>query len=67
MRDIAERLRERPCRFAHETEDQMQIRRQREREEAADLIDHLRNQVTEYRSLWNGAVEQIARTTETPF
>lgn len=67
MKDIAERLRERPFRYAHETEDQMKIRRQREREEAADLIDHLRNQVTEYRSLWNSAVEQIARTTETQF
>lgn len=51
MRDIAERLRERPCRYAHETEDQMKIRRQREREEAADLIDYLRGQVAEYKNV----------------
>jgi acyl-CoA reductase-like NAD-dependent aldehyde dehydrogenase len=42
VRDIVERLREKPCRLAHETEDQSKIRRQREREEAADLIEYLR-------------------------
>ena len=51
MRDIAERLREPPHRLAHETEDQAKIRRQREREEAADLIDYLRSQVSEFKNV----------------
>lgn len=45
MRDIVERLREKPCRYAYETEDQSKIRRQRERDEAADLIEHLRERI----------------------
>lgn len=45
MSDIVERLRERPCRYANETEDQAKERRQREREEGANEIDRLRAEV----------------------
>ena len=41
MIDLVERLRERPSRYASETEEQAKERRQREREEAADRIEKL--------------------------
>lgn len=36
---LSERMREPPCRYASETEDQAKIRRQRDRIEAADALD----------------------------
>ena len=42
MSDIVERLRERPSRYASETEEQAKERRQREREKGADTITTLR-------------------------
>jgi len=42
MTDIVERLRERPSRYASETEEQAKERRQREREEGAAEIERLR-------------------------
>ena len=41
MSDLVERLRERPSRYASETEEQAKERRQQEREEAADRIEQL--------------------------
>ena len=41
MSDLKERLRERPSRYASETEEQAKERRQRDREEAADRIERL--------------------------
>jgi hypothetical protein len=45
MSDIVERLRERPSRYASETEEQAKERRQQEREEGADTIATLRAEV----------------------
>lgn len=53
MTDIVERLRERPCRYATETEDDAKNRRQQEREEAADEIDQLRAALREIK--WRSA------------
>ena len=47
MTDIAKILRERPVRYASETQDEMQIRRQREREQGADEIEKLRAALNE--------------------
>ena len=41
MSDLVERLRERPSRYASETEEQAKERRQQEREEAAARIEQL--------------------------
>lgn len=41
MSDIVDRLRERPSRYASETEEQAKERRQQEREEAAARIEKL--------------------------
>jgi hypothetical protein len=41
--DVISKLRERPYRLASETSDDMKIRRQREREEAADAYQSLAN------------------------
>jgi hypothetical protein len=43
MNDVISKLRERPYRLASETSDDMKIRRQREREEAADAYQSLAN------------------------
>ncbi len=43
MSDVISKLRERPYRLASETSDDMKIRRQREREEAADAYQSLAN------------------------
>lgn len=50
MRDIVERLRERPSRHAAETEDQAKERRQRDREEAADYIEIVVDDLNRFRN-----------------
>ena len=55
MSDLKERLRERPSRYASETEEQAKERRQRDREEAADRIEQL-----------EAALEPLACTCDRP-
>lgn len=61
MSDIVERLRERPCRYASETEDQAKERRQNERCEAAAEIERLRaalDSTDAAKTLWENKAKQ---------
>lgn len=60
MSDIVERLRERPCRYATETEDDAKNRRQQEREEAADEIERLRAALREAEKGLNAMIGHYA-------
>jgi len=59
MTDIVDRLRERYYRRASESNDEARIRRQRERDDAADEIERLRERLADCTKRYTDLLDQL--------